>query len=118
MYNSASVLSGVNVQELFPGFRDAKVLRFSRLFPIKESHKPKIWKHLKKKKGKAVAASQQQQQHPKQEKKEGGEAATTKAEATDVQSASKAAEVTPEAMEIDLPATERKGLSGMVHFGH
>ena len=51
----------MNVQELFPEFRDGEVLRFSRLFPIKDSHKPKIWKHMKKKKTKTA---------PKQEKKE------------------------------------------------
>ncbi|XP_059084202.1 transcription initiation factor TFIID subunit 1-like [Tigriopus californicus] len=39
----------VDVQELFPEFRHGQVLRFSRLFPIKESHLPRPWKHLKKK---------------------------------------------------------------------
>eukprot|EP00095_Tigriopus_kingsejongensis_P010565 maker-scaffold2286_size17589-snap-gene-0.4 protein:Tk10565 transcript:maker-scaffold2286_size17589-snap-gene-0.4-mRNA-1 annotation:"transcription initiation factor tfiid subunit 1 isoform x2" len=39
----------IDVQELFPEFRHGQVLRFSRLFPIKDSLLPKPWKHLKKK---------------------------------------------------------------------
>ena len=39
-----------DVRELFPEFRPGKVLRFSRLFPIKASHKPRIWKNVRKKK--------------------------------------------------------------------
>ena len=37
----------VDVRELFPEFRENKVLRFSRLFPIKASYKPRIWKNVK-----------------------------------------------------------------------
>ncbi len=37
----------VDITELFPEFRDNKVLRFSRLFPIKSSHKPRFWKNVK-----------------------------------------------------------------------
>ena len=37
----------VNIQELFPEFRENQVLRFSRLFPIKSSYKPRIWKNVK-----------------------------------------------------------------------
>ena len=37
----------VDVKELFPEFRENKVLRFSRLFPIKASYKPRIWKNVK-----------------------------------------------------------------------
>ena len=36
-----------DVKELFPEFRENKVLRFSRLFPIKASYKPRIWKNVK-----------------------------------------------------------------------
>ncbi|CAB4068280.1 TAF1 [Lepeophtheirus salmonis] len=34
----------MDVRELFPEFRANKVLRFSRLFGIKASHRPRIWK--------------------------------------------------------------------------
>jgi len=62
------------VRELFPEFRQSSVLRFSRLFPIKPSHKPKIWKNLKRKKQsneskkgeeivKSDPAKQESQQH-------------------------------------------------------
>ena len=37
----------VDVQSLFPEFRENQVLRFSRLFPIKSSYKPRIWKNVK-----------------------------------------------------------------------
>ena len=37
----------VDIQGLFPEFRENKVLRFSRLFPIKASYKPRIWKNVK-----------------------------------------------------------------------
>ena len=37
----------VKIEELFPEFRENKVLRFSRLFPIKSSYKPRIWKNVK-----------------------------------------------------------------------
>lgn len=39
---------GINVKELFPEFRPNAVLRFSRLFPIKPSHKLRVWKNVKK----------------------------------------------------------------------
>lgn len=50
-YNTVLYFSNlaVDVRELFPEFRHDSVLRFSRLFPIKSSHKPKIWKIGKKK---------------------------------------------------------------------
>ena len=38
----------VDVKEMFPEFRQNSVLRFSRLFPIKPSHRPRIWKNVKK----------------------------------------------------------------------
>ena len=37
----------VDIAELFPEFRENQVLRFSRLFPIKSSYKPRIWKNVK-----------------------------------------------------------------------
>ena len=37
----------IDIHELFPEFRENDVLRFSRLFPIKSSHKPRIWKNVK-----------------------------------------------------------------------
>ena len=37
----------VDITELFPEFRENQVLRFSRLFPIKSSYKPRIWKNVK-----------------------------------------------------------------------
>lgn len=37
----------MDVRELFPEFRPNEVLRFSRLFPIKPSHKPKFWKNVR-----------------------------------------------------------------------
>ena len=40
--------SGVDIRDLFPEFRPGQVLRFSRLFPIKPSLKPRIWKNVKK----------------------------------------------------------------------
>ena len=39
---------GVDVRTLFPEFRENQVLRFSRLFPVKQANKPKIWKNVKK----------------------------------------------------------------------
>ncbi len=38
---------GVDVRELFPEFRPGHVLRFTRLFPIKPSLRPRIWKNVK-----------------------------------------------------------------------
>jgi transcription initiation factor TFIID subunit 1 len=38
----------VDVKDFFPEFKENAVLRFSSLFPIKESHKPRIWKSLRK----------------------------------------------------------------------
>ena len=38
---------GVNVRSLFPEFRENQVLRFSRLFPVKDVNKPNIWKNVK-----------------------------------------------------------------------
>ena len=37
----------VDMQGLFPEFRENQVLRFSRLFPIKSSSRPRIWKNVK-----------------------------------------------------------------------
>ncbi|XP_040573195.1 transcription initiation factor TFIID subunit 1 [Lepeophtheirus salmonis] len=42
----------MDVRELFPEFRANKVLRFSRLFGIKASHRPRIWKGVKKRRKK------------------------------------------------------------------
>jgi transcription initiation factor TFIID subunit 1 len=42
-----SKYKNVDVKELFPEYRENQVLRFSRLFPIKASHKPRIWKNVK-----------------------------------------------------------------------
>ena len=42
----------VDVKEFFPEFKENSVLRFSKLFPIKESHKPRTWKALKKRRRK------------------------------------------------------------------
>ena len=39
-----------NVKDFFPGFKENAPLRFSDLFPVKESMKPSIWKRLKKRK--------------------------------------------------------------------
>ena len=38
---------GVDVKTLFPEFRENQVLRFSRLFPVKQENMPKIWKNVK-----------------------------------------------------------------------
>ena len=45
-----------DVKDLFPAFRENKVLRFSRLFPIKASNKPKTWRNLRRKFEKEAAA--------------------------------------------------------------
>jgi len=58
-----------DVRELFPEFRQNEVLRFSRLFPIKPSHRPKIWKNLKRKKPEEMPAKVEH----KQEYDENGE---------------------------------------------
>ena len=44
----------VDVKTFFPEFRENSVLRFSKLFPIKESHKPRTWKALKKRRRKEL----------------------------------------------------------------
>ena len=46
-----------NVKDFFPEFRENAVLRFSQLFPIKESHKPRTWKALRKRRAKEMSAS-------------------------------------------------------------
>merc|ERR1719245_2286210 len=46
----------VDVKTFFPEFRENAVLRFSKLFPIKESHKPRTWKALKKRRRKEMNA--------------------------------------------------------------
>ena len=46
----------VDVKTFFPEFRENAVLRFSKLFPIKESHKPRTWKALKKRRRKELGA--------------------------------------------------------------
>ena len=38
------------MKDLFPAFKENVPLRFSELFPVKESLKPSIWKRLKKRK--------------------------------------------------------------------
>lgn len=45
-----------DVRDLFPAFRENKVLRFSRLFPIKPANKPKTWRNLRRKFEKEAAA--------------------------------------------------------------
>ncbi len=42
-------VADTDVRELFPEFRPSSVLRFSRLFGIKASHRPRIWKNVRKK---------------------------------------------------------------------
>ena len=64
-----------DVRELFPEFRANSVLRFSRLFPIKAAHKPRLWKGFKKRKKRVM----EKQQTAGQEKdggasKDGGKA--------------------------------------------
>ena len=44
----------VDVKSFFPEFKENSVLRFSKLFPIKESHKPRTWKALKKRRRKEL----------------------------------------------------------------
>ena len=44
----------VDVKTFFPEFRENSVLRFTKLFPIKESHKPRTWKALKKRRRKEL----------------------------------------------------------------
>ena len=39
----------VDVRDHFPAYRENKVLRFSRLFPIKAANKPKTWRNLRRK---------------------------------------------------------------------
>ena len=39
-----------NVKDFFPQFKENAPLRFSELFPVKESFKPSIWKRLRKRK--------------------------------------------------------------------
>ena len=46
----------VDVKTFFPEFKENSVLRFSKLFPIKESHKPRTWKALKKRRRKEMGA--------------------------------------------------------------
>ena len=46
----------VDVKTFFPEFKENSVLRFSKLFPIKESHKPRTWKALKKRRRKEMNA--------------------------------------------------------------
>ena len=45
-----------DVKDLFPAYRENKVLRFSRLFPIKAANKPKTWRNLRRKFEKEAAA--------------------------------------------------------------
>ena len=44
-----------NVKDFFPEFRENAPLRFSKLFPVKESLKPSIWKRLRKRKAREEA---------------------------------------------------------------
>ena len=57
--------SDTDVRELFPEFRSNSVLRFSRLFPIKAAHKPRLWKGFKKRKKKLLEeqAKEKEQRH-------------------------------------------------------
>ena len=56
-----------DVRELFPQFRANRVLRFSRLFRIKNSHKPRIWKGVRKRKS-AVKTEVKEKKEEKEEK--------------------------------------------------
>merc|ERR1719354_807772 len=55
------------VTDVFPAFRENQVLTFSELFPIKDSHKPRTWKSLKKRRQKL---EKEQKDRLKKEKKE------------------------------------------------
>ena len=44
-----------NVKDFFPEFRENAPLRFSKLFPVKDSLKPSIWKRLRKRKAREEA---------------------------------------------------------------
>ena len=57
-----------NVKDFFPEFKENAVLRFSQLFPIKESHKPRTWKALRKRRAKEMGASGEE---PEPKKKRG-----------------------------------------------
>ena len=57
-----------NVKDFFPEFKENAVLRFSQLFPIKESHKPRTWKALRKRRAKELGASGEE---PEPKKKRG-----------------------------------------------
>ena len=46
----------VDVRDHFPAYRENKVLRFSRLFPIKAANKPKTWRNLRRKYDKEALA--------------------------------------------------------------
>jgi len=58
----------VDVKEFFPEFKENSVLRFSQLFPIKESHKPRTWKALKKRRRKE-RGEEGEDGEPKEKKK-------------------------------------------------
>ena len=47
-----------DVKAFFPEFKENSVLRFSKLFPIKESHKPRTWKALKKRRRKELGGEE------------------------------------------------------------
>ena len=50
---------GVDVKTLFPEFRENQVLRFSRLFPVKQENMPKIWKNVKRRLMKSEGESEE-----------------------------------------------------------
>ena len=61
----------VDVKTFFPEFKENSVLRFSRLFPIKESHKPRTWKALKKRRRKELGGDTDENGEPKEKVKRG-----------------------------------------------
>jgi transcription initiation factor TFIID subunit 1 len=62
--------NGVDVRELFPEFRPGQVLRFSRLFPIKPSLRPRIWKNVKRRLKKKVDPNEKKDDDDSPESKE------------------------------------------------
>ena len=59
---------GIDVRTLFPEFRPGQVLRFSRLFPIKPSLRPRIWKNVKRRLKKKVDGADEDESKEKKAK--------------------------------------------------
>ena len=60
---------GVDVKTFFPEFKENSVLRFTKLFPIKESHKPRTWKALKKRRRKELGQEAEEGESKPKEKR-------------------------------------------------